>query len=168
MANVIGLASVAVLSVTLVIAIISLSLPYWSYLDDTILDVHWGLWKQCIIRNGEKTCVDTDLDTATEDQARVFRVARASMIIGIIFTCFADAIAIVALFVLKDKKVLLFGAAGCAFVSGVFCLVAFAVYADEFADVGDLHACFALDVIAWIGAWSAGGMFIAAKMLSKD
>ncbi|KAL4239327.1 hypothetical protein ACF0H5_000144 [Mactra antiquata] len=169
MANMIGFAGVGILSVTFLFAILSLSLPYWTFKDDPTQELHWGLWKYCLtISGGTKTCDELDLDTVPEDEARVIRAVRGTLFIGIIFTSFAVALAIVVLLVLKDKKILFFGAAGCAFVSGVFCMVAFAVYADEYSDNGDLHACFALDVIAWIGAWTAGGMFIAAKMFSKD
>jgi hypothetical protein len=32
----------------------------------------------------------------------------------------------------------------------------------------DLGYGFALDIIAWLAAWAAGGLFIAAKFLTKD
>jgi hypothetical protein len=47
-------------------------------------------------------------------------------------------------------------------------MIAMAVYADKCKLYGtNLDYGFALDIIAWLAAWVAGGIFIASKFLTK-
>jgi hypothetical protein len=60
------------------------------------------------------------------------------------------------------------------FLSGIFLMTAFAIYFHEIKTddsdgvSSDLGYGFALDILAWLAAWAAGGLFIAAKFLTKD
>ena len=48
-------------------------------------------------------------------------------------------------------------------------MIAMAVYVDKVKTSGsDLHYGFALDVVAWLLAWAAGGIIIASKFMSKE
>lgn len=48
-------------------------------------------------------------------------------------------------------------------------MVAMAIFVDKLkSDDSDLHAGFALDVVSWIVAWIAGGLFVAAKFMEKN
>jgi hypothetical protein len=60
------------------------------------------------------------------------------------------------------------------FLSGIFLMIAMALYVakiktkDSVGISSDLGYGFALDIIAWLAAWAAGGLFIAAKFLTKE
>lgn len=50
-------------------------------------------------------------------------------------------------------------------------MIGFAVFAGEIKplyETSNYGASFALDIVAWILAWVAGGLFIAAKMMAKE
>jgi hypothetical protein len=54
-------------------------------------------------------------------------------------------------------------------LSGLFLMIAMAVFADKVKRSGsDFGYGFALDIVAWLAAWAAGGILIAAKFLNKE
>jgi hypothetical protein len=48
-------------------------------------------------------------------------------------------------------------------------MIAMAIYLDKVKTCGsDLDYGFVLDIIAWLTAWAAGGIFISSKFLTMD
>ncbi|XP_053380269.1 uncharacterized protein LOC128548808 [Mercenaria mercenaria] len=171
MANILGLVGVGVSGLALLFAILAMSLTYWETANPGgVSDVTIGIWEYCVETNGNKVCTTIDSDSVTDDEElRDYQGVRATVFLGIIFTTSAIVSAILVLFVLTTKNILYFVAAGIDVAAGLFLMIAMAVYAGGVAHDGyDLHACFALDIIAWLAAWVGGGFFVGAKLAEKQ
>lgn len=58
------------------------------------------------------------------------------------------------------------------YISGLFLMAAFGIFADKIKgskifEKYNYGAGFALDIVAWISSWVAGGIFIVAKIKEK-
>ncbi|XP_045175587.1 uncharacterized protein LOC123536454 [Mercenaria mercenaria] len=168
--NVLGLAGIGVSGLALIFGIVSFSSKYWeeANLSNVILNI--GLWEYCLETSGIKICTDVDTAELVSDEAMVkVNACRAMMFLGIFGTFGAIVSGVLVMFVMKSTKILYFAAGGVDIFSGVCFMIAMAVYAGEIKnDDSDLHAGFALAVVAWITAWIAGGIFIGAKIMDKD
>ncbi|KAL4232134.1 hypothetical protein ACF0H5_009709 [Mactra antiquata] len=166
MANIIGIVGIVVTGVALLFAILACALPQWN----TTAGTKTGIWQFCNTV-GDTTCVDIDEDLIGEESYDKIKVMKAMTLLGIILTVPALVCGILVLFVMKDMKILFFVAGGIDILAGLFLMVAFAYYVDDIyvdSPVTSLGASFALDIVAWILAWVAGGLFIAAKFMDKE
>lgn len=146
----------------LVFQIIGLSSPYWIYIEFTGGKQYSGLWKTCT-EIQETTCIDINED------GDWFKAVQAMSILGFLLLIAAVVMTVLKLFVMKDKKPILFAGIGTSFVGGLFILIAVAVYAakmnDQLSNIDfDFHFAFAFSIIAMIAAFAAGGVMLFAMI----
>uniref|UniRef100_K1Q137 Uncharacterized protein n=1 Tax=Magallana gigas TaxID=29159 RepID=K1Q137_MAGGI len=139
--------------------IIGVAPPYWVSIDTASLKMHYGLWTTCTEVQTVTTCEDSDAD---EDWQKA---VRAMSILGLLVLSVAVFMTVLKLFVMKDKKPVLFAGIGTSFAGGIFILIAVAVFAakqnDELANVDfTYHFAFAFSIIAMITAFAAGGVML--------
>ncbi|XP_060576063.1 uncharacterized protein LOC132733437 [Ruditapes philippinarum] len=115
---------------------------------------------------GKEIC--QDIKDGKKEMGKSIDACKAMLFLAIFATTGAIASAILLMVVMKDKQKLLFIAGGLDIASGFFLMIAMAVYADKCKLYGtNLDYGFALDIIAWLATWAAGGIFIASKFLTK-
>ncbi|XP_065940680.1 uncharacterized protein [Magallana gigas] len=149
-----------------VFQIIGLAAPYWVFIDGSLFDTWYGLWTTCIKSQTATTCTSED---AKEDWERA---VRAMSILGFLVLIVAVVMTVLKLFVMKDKKPVLFAGIGTSFAGGIFILIAVAVFAAKNKDVlaasgvndFDYHFAFAFSIIAMITAFAAGGVMLFGMM----
>uniref|UniRef100_A0A8W8NFH9 Uncharacterized protein n=1 Tax=Magallana gigas TaxID=29159 RepID=A0A8W8NFH9_MAGGI len=149
-----------------VFQIIGLAAPYWVLIDSSMSKTWYGLWTKCTEVQSVKTCESPD--TTTDWQKGV----RAMSILGFLVLIVAVVMTVLKLFVMKDKKPVLFAGIGTSFAGGIFILIAVAVFAaknkDDLAASGvndfDYHFAFAFSIIAMITAFAAGGVMLFGMM----
>ncbi|XP_061188415.1 uncharacterized protein LOC133196560 [Saccostrea echinata] len=146
--------------------LIGLASPYWTFIDGNSINVNSGLWKTCTqtVSTGDTVCTDIEI---TDDDW--LKAVRAMSILGFLVLMVAAIMAVLKLFVLKDKQPVLFVAIGTAFAGAVFILISIAVYAaktkDFYGNVDyNYHFAFAFSIIGMIVAIGAGGVMLVDIM----
>ncbi|XP_061180387.1 uncharacterized protein LOC133188929 [Saccostrea echinata] len=149
-----------------VFQLIGLASPYWIFIDATLLKINSGLWKTCteLVLTGDNECTDVEL---TDDDW--LKAVRAMSVLGFLVLVVAAVMAILKLFVLKDKQIILFVAIGTAFAGAVFILISVAVYAAKTNDLYEnsdfnYHFAFAFSIIGMIAAIGAGVVMLVEIM----
>lgn len=149
-----------------VFQIIGLAAPYWVLIENSMSKTWYGLWTMCTEVLSVKTCESQD---ANEDWEKG---VRAMSILGFLVLIVAVVMTVLKLFVMKDKKPVLFAGIGTSFAGGIFILIAVAVFAAKNKDVlaarnitdFDYHFAFAFSIIAMITAFAAGGVMLFGMM----
>ncbi|XP_062584113.1 uncharacterized protein LOC134245888 [Saccostrea cucullata] len=146
-----------------VFQLIGLASPYWTVIDATLVKINSGLWKMCTetVSTGDTKCEDVTIPDGYKDD---INAVRAMGILGLLVLVVAVIMTVLKLFVLKEKKPVLFGAVGTAFAGGVFILISIAIYADRAKEMNtfdyDYHFAFALSIIGMIAAIGAGAVML--------
>ncbi|XP_061166775.1 uncharacterized protein LOC133175647 [Saccostrea echinata] len=143
--------------IAFVFHLIGFASPYWINSDSFTRAVHYGLWKVCGVFSSGCADITNPADWLKASQA--FAV--------LAFICYLAAVVCSALklFVLKDKKIILFAAIGAVFV-GAFCaLLSIVIYAVKQGDIAnsnlfDYHFAFAFCIIGMLIAIASGICFI--------
>ncbi|XP_052702569.1 uncharacterized protein LOC128179137 [Crassostrea angulata] len=149
----------------LVFQIIGVAPPYWAYIEFGTSKVYSGLWTQCTEVLGTTSCSDVAYSEGW------FELVRAFSILGLLLLIVAVVMTVLKLFVMKDKKPVLFVGIGTSFAGGFLIFIAITVYA---ADLNDLlsnltftfHFAFAFSILAMIMAF-AGGAILLLGMIKE-
>eukprot|EP00105_Crassostrea_gigas_P029614 XP_011451605.1 PREDICTED: uncharacterized protein LOC105345225 [Crassostrea gigas] len=148
----------------LIFQLVGLASPNWitTYVQGVKIQI--GLWKLCAKVRKRNWCLED------KDVRDFLEPVRATAIVGFISLLFALVLIILKIFVMKDKKNILFVAIGSTFVGAFFILVSIADFArkidDDFNSDGeeldyDFSFAFALCIIAMLSSLSAGAVMIA-------
>lgn len=160
----IGIASLAVNSLSLLFNIIALAISTWisvsyeagSYSSSTSM----GLWKYCTeTKNYRSQCVSL---ISVEGY---LAATRAMMILGMLLILAAAVCAVMKLFVKKEQERLPKLAGATAIVSGIFMLIGAIVFAAESSGgaTGNLGAGFGLAIVSALLAILAGVGYLVAE-----
>ncbi|XP_060560687.1 uncharacterized protein LOC132720546 isoform X2 [Ruditapes philippinarum] len=172
MANIVGFVGIGLSALVIALACASLSSKYWQTVElaGGVAKLNMGLWDYCLEVSGTKTCTKIKDESSISDEAKDDANACKAMIFVAIFVTLAASITGgLVMFALKEKKILYFVAGGLDISAGIFFMIAMAIYVEKLKnDESDLHVGFALDVVSWILAWAAGGIFFGAKFMDKD
>ncbi|XP_060594624.1 uncharacterized protein LOC132748976 [Ruditapes philippinarum] len=182
MANIVGLVGIGVSGVALLFAIVALASDKWETITVKGLTSEFkvGLWEMCTTDGGTTTCVDfEDVDNSIVKEKHKTSAdgCKAMIFLAIFTTTGAIVSAVLVMFVMKEQQILFFAAGGLNLASGLFLMIAMALYVDkiQLLNFRDLEGVFSyldngfyLDIGAWLAAWIAGGFFIAAKCLTKN
>ncbi|XP_062579867.1 uncharacterized protein LOC134241861 [Saccostrea cucullata] len=122
------------------------------------------------VSTGDTQCGDVVIpDGYTDD----LNAVRAMGILGLLVLVVAVIMTVLKMFVLKEKKSILFGAVGTAFAGAVFILISIAIFAARAKDLVtlvtvdldiDYHFAFALSIIGMIAAIGAGAVMLVEIM----
>ncbi|KAL3891559.1 hypothetical protein ACJMK2_003817 [Sinanodonta woodiana] len=158
MEGIINYVALGCLALTLILDIVALALPSWL----TIQNVSFGLWKYCILLpTGEDKC-----DEYIVLQAYL-KATRALIILGLLLMAAAIAMAVLKIFVMKDKKFLFLGASASAISAGGLTLIGTIVYGvkaeEDYTKDAVLDAGFRLAVVAGVIPIVAGILFIIGR-----
>ncbi|KAK3585000.1 hypothetical protein CHS0354_024912 [Potamilus streckersoni] len=151
-------------ALALILDIVALALPNWV----SSSNINYGLWKFCsTISNRENNCMDLTNGIHGADLSGFIIATRALTIIGLLLLVAAIAMAVLKIFIIKDKLFLSLGAAASANAAGGLTLIGvivFAVKTNESSVNADiLGAGFRLAVVAGVIPIVAGIMFIIGK-----
>ncbi|KAL3891546.1 hypothetical protein ACJMK2_003805 [Sinanodonta woodiana] len=140
-------------ALALILDFVALALPSWS----TIHNASLGLWKVC----REDKC-----DEYIVLQAYL-KATRALIILGLLLMAAAIAMAVLKIFVMKDKKFLFLGASASAISAGGLTLIGTIVYGvkaeEDYTKDAVLDAGFRLAVVAGVIPIVAGILFIIGR-----
>ncbi|XP_062598715.1 uncharacterized protein LOC134260145 [Saccostrea cucullata] len=144
--------------IAFVFHLIGFASPFWVNADILSHSIHYGLWKVCgVLTSG---CLDITNPPDWLKASQAFAI--------LAFICFLAAVVCSALklFVLKDKKIILFATIGAVFV-GAFCvLLSIAIYAGKKdnltggSSLFNFHFAFAFCIIGMLVAIASGICFI--------
>ncbi|XP_048727491.1 uncharacterized protein LOC125645736 [Ostrea edulis] len=150
--------------------LIGLASPYWVTADTATTKTNSGLWRTCTegVQTGLTTCVDTKDIFLDNDW---LEAAQAMGILAFLALLVAVVTTILKLFVMKDKKPLLFAAIGSSFAGALFILISISVYADNLNDMFssrsfDYAFAFVFSILGMIVAIGAG-VAMLVELLKK-
>lgn len=153
--------AIGVCGASLLINIVGLAIPYWTYISAAGGKQNFGLWSYCVSQAGNSDCAslpDVAIDGALQ-------AVRAMEILGMLLILAALVCAVLKQFVMKDKVLLPKIGSGCAIAAGILMIIGTIIYATrDGVESSNLHAGFALCIIAGI-AGIVGGvvMFLGSK-----
>jgi len=162
-----GFIAIGIGGVSLLLNIVGLAIPNWLYKSVGDNTIKLGLWRGCF-PTGLGTVCDSYTTDAISDS---LKGVRALELLGMLLLIAALVCAALKLFVLKTQAMLPKVAGACAVVAGAFMIIGCVVYAVKTKDELtkglpfslDLHAGFALCIVAGIGSIVAAVLFFMIK-----
>ncbi|XP_063408351.1 uncharacterized protein LOC134691725 [Mytilus trossulus] len=150
-------------ALSLIIHVIGFSTTYWYKPDDT---VHFGLWKTCgqAQKGIPEICIDIE-DFPVSILNDSFKAARALECLALVSFVAALIIAVLKVFVLKEKGILNFVAGLLNLMAGGLTLIGVCVFATmqflgDKLDSSKFHYSFGLCIVSGIGGLISGIVFI--------